>query len=91
MDIKELKEQLKEGTFYYHKFGLLVKGKVNMILELSKDSLNVNFEGGTVDIYSDKVKKIRRPGNIIERFEWCYILKNQYNECIGYIGKLVEK
>lgn len=49
--MEELKEQLKQGTFYYHKFGLLVKGKVNLVLEMSKDTLNVNFTGGTVDIY----------------------------------------
>ncbi|EES48906.1 hypothetical protein NE172_02195 [Clostridium botulinum] len=91
MDIKKLKEQLKEGTFYYYKFGLLVKGKINMVLEFSENSLNANFEGGTVDIYLDKIKKVRRPDNIVVKFEWCYILKNEYNDCIGYIGKVAEK
>lgn len=90
-DNEELKEQLQQGTFYYHKFGLLVKGKVNLILETSKDTLNVSFTGGCVDVYIDKIKPIRRPGNIIANFEYCYMLKNEYDECIGYIGKAVQK
>ena len=86
INIEELKEQLLQGTFYYHKFGLLVKGKVNLVLEVSKDTLNVNFTGGTVDVYIDKIRSIRRPGNIIADFEWCYMLKNEYDDIIGYIG-----
>lgn len=85
--IKELKEQLKGGTYYYYKCGLLIKGKVKLVMENSTDILNVTFEGGVVDVYIEKIKLIRRPSNIIEKFEWCYILKNHYNEVLGYIGK----
>lgn len=88
--LKSVKEQLSKGTFYYHKFGLLVKGKVNLVLEMSKDTLNVNFTGGTVDIYMDKIKSVRRPENIIAKFKWCYQLRNEYNEVIGYIGETEE-
>lgn len=84
--IKKLKRQLQEGTFYYHKFGLLVKGKVNLVLELSENSLNVNFVGGCVDVYADKIKSVKRPSNIIKKYKWCYLLKNEYDEIIGYIG-----
>lgn len=87
MNANELKEQLKNGAFYYYKFGLLIKGKVKMVLQSDDNTLNVNFEGGTVDIYLDTIKPIRRPGNIIEKFKWCYILKNYDDECIGYIGE----
>ena len=87
MKIEELKEQLMAGTYYYHKFGLLVKGKVNLVLPIDNNTLNVNFTGGTVDIYTDKIKSVRRPDNIIAKFEWCYKLKNEDNECIGYIGE----
>ncbi|AWK53038.1 hypothetical protein DIC82_05270 [Clostridium beijerinckii] len=86
MNIQELKKQLQEGTFYYHKFGLLVKGKVNIVLQESEDTLNVNFVGGNVDVYIDKIEPVKRPGNIIAKFEWCYLLKNYYHDVIGYIG-----
>lgn len=88
INIEKLKEQLQQGSFYYHKFGLLVKGKVNIVLQISNDTLNVNFVGGCVDVYKDKIKAIRRPGNIIADFEWCYMLKNEYDDVIGYIGKV---
>ncbi|WP_294395291.1 hypothetical protein [uncultured Clostridium sp.] len=91
MNIKELKEQLSEGTFYYYKFGLLVKGKVKMILQSDDNTLNVSFEGGTVDVYADTIKSIRRPGNIIAKFKWCYMLKNYYDDCIGYIGHIEDQ
>ncbi|NMF04586.1 hypothetical protein ACUH7Y_09705 [Clostridium beijerinckii] len=90
MEIEQLKEQLKEGTFYYHKCGLLVKSEVNLVLEINKDILNVNFTGGCVDVYMDKIEHIRRPENIIAEFKWCYRLRNEYDECIGYIGKIEE-
>lgn len=86
INIENLKKQLLQGTFYYHKFGLLVKGNVNLVLEMSKDILNVNFTGGTVGVYIDKITPVKRPGNIIAAFEWCYILKNEYDDVIGYIG-----
>lgn len=89
--MEELKEQLQQGTFYYHKFGLLVKGKVNLVLENSETMLNINFTGGLVDVYTDKMTLIKRPGNIIADFEWCYMLKNEYDEIIGYIGKVVNE
>ena len=84
---EKLKEQLQQGTFYYHKLGLLVKGKVNIVLQVSNDTLNVNFVGGCVEVY--KIKSVKRPANIIAEFEWCYLLKNEYDDVIGYIGKRV--
>ena len=86
MKIEELKKQLQEGTFYYHKFGLLVKGKVNIVLKVSEDTLNVSFVGGCVDVYMDKIKPVKRPSNIIADFEWCYVLRNEYDDVIGYLG-----
>lgn len=84
--MEELKEQLQQGTFYYYKFGLFFKGKVNNVLQISEDTLNVSFVGGDVDVYADKIKPVRRPGNIIVAFKWCYQLKNEYDDIIGYIG-----
>ena len=86
MNIEELKQQLKEGTFYFHKFGLIISSKVNLILENSQNTLNISFNGGMVDVYMDKIKPVKRPSNIIEKFVWCYRLKNEWDEEIGYIG-----
>ncbi|MEX0060338.1 hypothetical protein [Clostridium butyricum] len=90
MNIKELKEQLLQGTFYYYKDALLIHAKVKNICELTS-CLHIDFEGGAVDVATDKIKPIRRPGNIVEKFNWCYILKNYEAECIGYIGQIEDK
>lgn len=84
--MEELKNQLKQGTFYYHKFGLLVKGKVNFVLEADDNVLEVSFNGGSVTVYLDKIQKVYAPGHVIRVFKWCYLLKNNYGEEIGYIG-----
>jgi len=91
--MEELKEQLKQGIFYYHKSGLLVKGTVISVelLEGKNKQFNIDFEGGQVSVFYYDMSKILRPGNIIANFEWCYKLRNEYNEEIGYIGKVKEK
>jgi hypothetical protein len=89
MDEKEfekLKEQLKQGTFFYHRFGLLVKGKVNDAFLINDDTLHISFNGGYLELIGNKVKKVKRPSDIIAEFEWCYLLKNEYDQEIGYIG-----
>lgn len=86
LNIEELKEQFLKGTFYYYKFGLFVKSKVIRVVTKDNDFLEVSFECGNVDIFINKLKPIRRPGNIIADFEWCYMLQNEYDEVIGYIG-----
>lgn len=87
--MEELKEQLQEGTFYYQKFDLLFKDKVKEIVAAAPGILEVNFECGYVTVFIDKIKKVKRPSNIIAEFEYCYLLKNSYDEYIGYIGKKV--
>ena len=86
-DKKELIEQLKQGTFYYYKDTLLIHAKVNNICELTS-CLHIDFEGGAIDMSIDDIKPIKRPANIVEKFNWCYILKSYDNECIGYIGEM---
>lgn len=83
----ELKEKLKEGTFYYYNFGLHIKSKVTEIIEKSEGYLNIKFECGYTDVFVKNIKPIERPGNVIVDFEWCYMLINEYDDCIGYIGK----
>ena len=91
MDIKDLKEQLRSGTFYYYIDTLFIHAKVKSICELSQSKcLHIKFEGGAIDVNFNKIKPIKRPSNIVEKFNWCYILKSYDNECIGYIGEKEE-
>jgi len=81
-----LKEQLSQGTFYFYKFGLLIKTKVVDVIELDEELWQVVLECGNVDVFPKRIKKVRRPSMWINEFEWCYVLKNSYDESIGYIG-----
>lgn len=90
-DKKELIEQLKQGTFYYYKFGLLIKSKIDKVNIVEDDFVCISFECGHVYVFLKNVKAVKRPGNIVANFKWCYTLKNDDNECIGYIGQIEEK
>lgn len=86
INIEELKEQLQQGTFYYSTSNILIKGKIYNVISYDDGQLEIFFTGGIVDLYKNKLTKIRRPPNIIGAFKWCYLLKNEDNENIGYIG-----
>ena len=88
MDRTELCKQLETGTFYYYKFGLLVKLPVAEIID-KEDFITLNFanNAGYVDVFVEHMQKVSRPGNIIAKFKWCYSLKNDYKDFIGYIGE----
>lgn len=90
MNNQGLKQQLTTGTFYYYIDSLFIHAKVKNVCELSK-FLHIDFEGGAVDVAMDKIKLIKRPSNIVEKFNWCYILKSYNDECIGYIGQIQDK
>lgn len=87
IDIIELKELLLKGKFYYSKSNLLVKGKVYNIVSYDDGELEIFFHGGIVSAYKDKFDKVRHPSQMISVFKWCYLLKDEYNECVGYIGE----
>ena len=84
-------EKLKEGTFYYFMFGMHISSKITEVKVWKSDSktIEIKFEGG--ELYSDKFESVNKPSNVIAKFEWCYKLKNEYGDCIGYIGKKVEE
>lgn len=86
LSIQELKEQLQQGTFYRYEPGFFIKSEVKRVVEMEGIFLQISFECGNVDVFTDKIKPVRRPGNIIAKFEWCYMLKNEDGACIGYIG-----
>lgn len=84
-------EKLKQGTFYYFIFGMYISSKIIEVKAWESDSktIEIKFVGG--ELYSDKFENVNRPCNVIANFEWCYKLKNEYGDCIGYIGKKVEE
>lgn len=86
INIERLKEQFQEGTFYYSNSNILVKGKIYNVISYDDGQLEIFFAGGIVDLYKDKLTKVRRPPNIIGAFKWCYALKNENSKVIGYIG-----
>ncbi|OOM16750.1 hypothetical protein [Clostridium saccharobutylicum] len=87
-DIEKFKEQIRQSTFYYHKPSLFIKSQVTNVVD-NGDFLEVAFEGGNVDIFIEDIKQVRRPGNLVASFAYCYMLKNEDDEIIGYIGKVV--
>lgn len=85
--MKNLIEQLKQGTFYYNKFGLSIRANIISVVKMDCNTLYISFEGGTCSLYLDKVKKVLSPDNIVRGvFKWCYRLSNQQNELIGFIA-----
>ena len=65
----------------------MVKGKVYNVISYDDGQLEIFFTGGIVDLYKDKLSKVTRPPDIIGAFKWCYLLKNEDNKNIGYIGE----
>ena len=87
-EMEILKQQLEKGTFYYHKFGLLIESEINLVLQVDEGKLTVCFNGGIVDVYRDCIQEVSSPSESLNKFEWCYKLKNYYDETIGYIGEI---
>ena len=68
INIKKIKEQLQQGTFYYYKSNLFIKSEVTRVVEMEDIFLEISFECGNVDVFIDKIKPVRRPDNIIAKF-----------------------
>jgi hypothetical protein len=86
---KLLCEKMEEGFYYFYKFDLFIKLKIEKVVYLGEET-KILFKGknGHLNIWLDsQIKKISRPGNIIQKFDWCYILKDSEGEILGYIGR----
>jgi hypothetical protein len=84
---------LLEGTYYFQRLDVFIKSKVINAEVLQDDFeeeyfLDIELEHGHVGVnkYS-KVRAINRPCNMVIPFEWCFAIKNQDGDFIGYIGK----
>lgn len=85
-----LKHNLEEGYYYMYQPNLIIKLPITDIAESDCGiALTLGDDNGELIIFKEasEVRRVRRPDNIIGNFEWCYLIKNEYKEPIGYIGK----
>ncbi|MBC5630633.1 hypothetical protein H8S20_17380 [Clostridium sp. NSJ-6] len=86
-----LKHDLEDAYFYMHIPNLIIKLPISEVV-VSEDGINLELGtdgNSTLTIWKEasEVIKVRRPSNIVGIFEYCYLIKNEYKEPIGYIGK----
>ena len=87
-NIEGLRKQLSKGTYYNNDIDNPVKGAVKNVLIFDDNEIAIFYNGGSVKTYLDRMKPIRRPSNIIAKFEWCFILKDEKDNVVGYIGRI---
>ena len=86
-----LKHDLEYAYYYMHQPNLIIKLPITDIA-ISNDGITLslgNDDFSSITIWKDasEVVEVRRPDMIIAKFQWCYLIKNEYKEPIGYIGK----
>lgn len=86
-----LKRDLEEAHYYLNIPNLIIVLPITDIA-VNEDCLTLtlgedNTSSITIWKEASEVKRVRRPTGIIGEFEWCYLIKNEYKENIGYIGK----
>lgn len=86
-----LKYDLEEAHYYLNKPNLIIVLPITDIAT-SEDGVTLTLGGdntSSITIWKEasEVKRVRRPTGIIGEFEWCYLIKNEYKESIGYIGR----
>lgn len=87
--MEENLEKLKEGTFYYSICGMHFSSEIIgvRVWESDSNTIEIKFQGG--ELYSDNFESVNRPAFFIADFEWCYKIKNEYGDFIGYVGKKI--
>lgn len=86
-----LKRDLEEAHYYLNIPNLIIVLPITDIA-VNEDCLTLTLDEdntSSITIWKEasEVKRVRRPTGIIGEFEWCYLIKNEYKENIGYIGK----
>jgi hypothetical protein len=83
----DIPEDLSGVYFYFQKTGLVIKAEL-VSVEHSREEIYIEFTGGNLSISSEsKIIKVKRPSNNVDKFEFCYLIKNYSDEILGYIGK----
>ena len=96
MDFNQLADDLSEKGFKFYMFkgDVLIKLHVLEVSLIHEDDESVGLElkleaDNTVEIYEDDiVKKVRRPGMILNDCECCYMVCSTEDDRRFYIGKL---
>jgi hypothetical protein len=80
------------GIYYYlQKADLNIKSEL-ISVEHSREEIYIKFTAGNLSIWKTSiVKKVKKPRNIKDKFEFCYLIKNYNGEFLGCIGKPYEK
>lgn len=86
-----LQHDLEESHYYLNIPNLIIVLPITDIAA-SEDGLTLTLgeeKTSSITIWKEasEVKRVRRPAGIIGEFEWCYLIKNEYKENIGYIGR----
>ncbi len=87
-----LKHDLEEAYYYLYQPNLCIKLPITDVI-IADDGLTLNLgndDYSTLTIWKEasEVKKVKRPDNILGEFDWCYSIKNEYKEPIGYIASI---
>lgn len=82
-----------DGCYIYQHNDIFFKCEIETITYVKDDFgdlsyIEVAFENGCVILHADyPVKSIRRPSNCITEFDWCFTIRNNEFEHMGYIAK----
>ena len=86
-----LQHDLEEAHYYLNIPNLIIVLPI-IVIATSEDGVTLTLgedNKSSITIWKEEseVKRVRRPTGIIGEFEWCYLIRNEYKESIGYIGR----
>ena len=86
-----LQNDLEEAHYYLNIPNLIIVLPITDIAT-SEDGVTLTLgedNASSITIWKEvsEVKRVRRPTGVIGEFDWCYLIKNEYKENIGYIGR----
>lgn len=80
--------------YHFYKHGLFIKSQVTSVdIRENGEWIIINFENGKLDIFTSQYKIIecRQPDMLLTDCEVCFRIKNNYDDCIGFIYVPKEK